>query len=317
VTQTDEEESAPFVRVQALPEEERDFQQILRALGLRTGVDLTAYKSTTLKRRIQRRMALAQIDSFAGYLSYLSEHPAEGEALYQDILIGVTSFFRHASNFALLSREVFGRLVETKSAQSPIRVWVPGCSTGEEVYSLAICLLEFLAERSLSLPIQLFGTDLNAQAIEYARAGLYSPGAVGHLSPARLDQFFGRVNGHYQISKSIRDLCVFAQHNVLSDPPFSRLDLLSCQNVLIYLGAGAQKKILQTFHCALNPHGFLMLGPSETIGSATDLFGHVGVLSEPLYMQKTTSTRPLSAEVGSRSTRGEPPNPSEEGNTMA
>ena len=317
VTQTDEEESASFVRVQALPEEERGFQQILRALGLRTGVDLTAYKSTTLKRRIQRRMALAQIDSFAGYLSYLSHHPAEGEALYQDILIGVTSFFRHASNFALLSREVFGRLVETKSAQSPIRVWVPGCSTGEEVYSLAICLLEFLAERSLTLPIQLFGTDLNAQAIEYARAGLYSPGAVGHLSPARLDQFFGRVNGHYQISTSIRDLCVFAQHNVLSDPPFSRLDLLSCQNVLIYLGAGAQKKILQTFHCALNPHGFLMLGPSETIRSATDLFGHVGVLSEPLYMQKTTSTRPLSAEVGRRSTRGGPPNPSEEGNTMA
>jgi len=317
VTQTDEDESAPFVRVQALPEEERGFQQILRALGLWIGVDSTAYKSTTLKRRIQRRMALAHIDSFAGYLSYLSDHPAEAEALYQDVLIGVTSFFRDSSSFALLSREVFGRLVETKSAQSPIRVWVPGCSTGEEVYSLAICLLEFLAERSLTLPIQLFGTDLNAQAIEYARAGLYSPGAVGHLSPARLEHFFGRVNGHYQISKSIRDLCVFARHNVLSDPPFSRLDLLSCQNVLIYLGAGAQRKVLQTFHYALNPHGFLMLGPSETIGSATDLFGHVGVLSKPLYMQKTSSTRPLFAEVGRRSTRGGPPNPSEEGNTMA
>src|SRR5450759_379684 len=185
------QESAPHVRGQDLPEEERGFQQILRVLRGRTEVDFTAYKPTTLNRRILRRIALSQIDSFAGYLSYLSDHPAEGEALYQDVLIGVTSFFRDPSSFALLSREVFERLVETKSAHSPIRVWVPGCSTGEEVYSLAICLVEFLAERSLTLPIQLFGTDLNAQAIEHARTGLYLPGVVGHLSPARLEQFFG------------------------------------------------------------------------------------------------------------------------------
>ncbi|MDQ2904499.1 MAG: ATP-binding protein, partial [Chloroflexota bacterium] len=226
------------------------------------------------------------------------------------------SFFREPSTFALLSDKVFGRLVETKSARSPIRIWVAGCSTGEEVYSLAICLLEFLAERSLTLPIQLFGTDLNAKAIEQARAGRYSPGAVGHLSPARLEQFFQRVNGHYQISKSIRDFCVFARHNVLSDPPFSRLDLLSCQNVLIYLAPVARKKVVQTFHYALNPHGFLLLGPSETIGPASDLFGHAGEHREPLYMQKAGSVRPLFVGDSRRSTRGGPADPRKEGHTM-
>jgi two-component system, chemotaxis family, CheB/CheR fusion protein len=199
----DEEESAPRVRGQDLPEEERGFQQILRVLRRGTGVDYTAYKPTTLKRRILRRMALAQLESEASYLSYLSDHPAEAEALYQDLLIGVTSFFREPSSLALLAREVFPRLVETKSALAPIRVWVPGCSTGEEVYSLAICLLEFLAEREQPLPIQFYGTDLNAQAIERARTGRYAQDTVEHLSPARRERFFGRVNGDYQISKSV------------------------------------------------------------------------------------------------------------------
>jgi len=316
VVETDEAESAPPMQGQGLPAEEGEFQRILRVLHRRTEVDFTAFKPTTLKRRILRRMVLSQMDSFAGYLSYLSDHQAEVEDLYQDVLIGVTSFFRDPSSFAMLGHEVFPRLVETKSARSPIRVWVPGCSTGEEVYSLAICLLEFLAERSLTLPIQLFGTDLNAQAIEHARAGLYLPGAVDHLSPARLEQFFQRVNGHYQISKGVRDLCVFARHNVLSDPSFSRLDLLSCQNVLIYLKPEVQKKVIQTFHYALNPHGFLLLGPSETIGSASDLFGHIGEHTQPLYVQKAGSVRPLFVEDARRSTRGVPHHPREEGNSM-
>ncbi len=316
VAETDEEESAPRIPGRDILEEERGFQQILRVLRRRTQVDFTAYKPTTLKRRIFRRMVLSQIDSFAGYLSYLSDHPAEGEALYQDLLIGVTSFFRNPPGFAALAREVFPRLVETKSAHAPIRMWVAGCSTGEEVYSLAICLLEFLAERSLTLPIQIFGTDINAQAIEHARAGLYVPDAVGNLSPARLEQFFQRVNGHYQISKSVRDLCVFARHNVLSDPPFARLDLLSCQNVLIYLGATAQKKVLQTFHYALNPHGFLLLGHSESIGTASDLFGSVGEHKLQVYVQKTISTQPFFTGNIRQSTGGEPHHPREEDHTM-
>ncbi|GCE21331.1 CheR family methyltransferase [Dictyobacter kobayashii] len=274
------------------------------------------YKPTMLKRRILRRMVLQQIDSFSGYLSYLADHPAEVDALYQDELIGVTSFFREPASFARLIGEVFPELVKTKSAQTPIRVWVPGCSTGEEAYSLAICLLEFLVERSLTIPIQLFGTDLNAQAIEIARAGTYSPSAVGNLSPVRLEQFFQRTNGQYQITKSVRDLCVFARHNVLSDPPFSRLDLLSCQNLLIYLGATAQRKVMQTFHYALNPHGFLLLGPSETIGNASDLFGPVGEHNGPLYMQKTSSIRsPFPGNVHTAASRKQP-TPREEGNLM-
>lgn len=293
VAQTDdEEEAAPRVRGRGLPEEERGFQQILRVLRRRTGVDFTAYKPTTLKRRILRRMALAQVESEASYLSYLSDHPAEAEALYQDLLIGVTSFFREPASFALLAREVLPRLVETKPAQAPIRVWVPGCSTGEEVYSLAICLLEFLAEREQPLPIQLYGTDLNTQAIERARTGRYAPDAVEHLSLARRERFFGRVNGDYQISRSVRDLCVFARHDLLSDPPFARLDVLSCQNLLMYLKLETQQKIIQIFHYALIPQGVLLLGSSETIGTASDLFAPLGERKQQVYVKKSGRARP-------------------------
>jgi two-component system CheB/CheR fusion protein len=295
---------------------EQEFQQILRVLGQRTNVDFTVYKPTTLKRRILRRMVMQQMDSFAQYLAYLRDHQIEVQTLYQDVLIGVTSFFRDPSTFAALAREAFPRLVEAKSTRSPIRVWVPGCSTGEEVYSLAICLLEFLAERSLTIPLQLFGTDLNAQAIEQARAGLYPPSAVGDLSPERLERFFQRVNGNYQIRKAVRDLCVFARHNVLSDPPFSRLDLLSCQNVLIYLKPEVQKKVMQTFHYALIPQGFLLLGLSETIGTASDLFRHLGEYKQQLYVKKSTSARSPFVGPMNRSTRGVHPDPREEGHTM-
>jgi two-component system CheB/CheR fusion protein len=280
-------------------------------------VDFTAYKPTTLKRRIERRMVLQQIDSEAEYLVYLHDHQAEVEALYQDMLIGVTSFFRDPSTFQTLGREILPRLVATKAAGSPIRVWVLGCSTGEEVYSLAICLLEFLAEDSLTVPpIQLFGTDLNPKAIESARAGLYAPDALGALSPARLDHFFLCVNGCYQIRKAVRELCVFAQHNLLKDPPFSLLDLLSCQNVLIYLEPVAQRKVIQTFHYALSPHGVLLLGPSETIGTSTDLFAHAGEHKRQLYVKKAISAWPLVVRDVRRSTRGAVPDPGEEENRM-
>jgi two-component system, chemotaxis family, CheB/CheR fusion protein len=274
-----EEEAAP--PAQAFGGREPEFGQILRVLGRRTDTDFTAYKPTTLKRRIGRRMVLAHIESLTSYLTYLSEHPAEVEALYQDVLIGVTSFFPGPATYQTLEREILPRLLATKAAEAPIRVWVPGCSTGEEVYSLAICLLEFLAARALPTPLQLFGTDLNAKAIAYARAGLYPPGALGTLSPARLDRFFLPVNGSHQIRKAVRDLCVFAQHNLLKDPPFSRLDLLSCQNVLIYLGPLAQKKVIQTFRYALAPQGVLLLGPSEAIVTASSRWEMASGTSPP------------------------------------
>lgn len=313
VVETEEQVASPE---RAVPTREPEFQQILRVLRRRTDTDFSAYKPATLERRIQRRMALLRLDSFAQYLTYLSDHQAEAEALYQDVLIGVTSFFRDPSTFQTLAQEILPRLLATKATRSSLRVWVPGCSTGEEVYSLAICLLEALDENALPLPpLQLFGTDLNPQAIEYARIGLYPEAAISVLSRARLDHFFRPVGGSYQIQKAIRELCVFAQHNLLKDPPFSRIDLLSCQNVLIYLGLTAQKKVIQTFHYALAPHGVLLLGPSETIGATSDLFAPIEEHKRQWYGKKASSARPLVVGDPRSSTRGTAAH--EEGNTMA
>jgi len=301
---------------QAFHRPEPEFLQILWLLRRRTDTDFTVYKAATLERRIGRRMALLQIEQLAQYLTYLSDHQAEVEALYQDMLIGVTSFFRDPSTFQTLAQEIVPRLMAVKATGSPLRVWVPGCSTGEEVYSLAICLLEALGEHPLPTPpLQLFGTDLNTRAIEYARAGLYPPASISVLSPARLNHFFHSVKGSYQIHKAVRELCVFAQHNLLKDPPFSRLDLLSCQNVLIYLGLAAQKKVIQTFHYALAPHGVLLLGPSETIGTAVDLFAPVGENKRQWYAKKNSTVRPLVVRDTRSSIRGH--TSSERGDTMA
>lgn len=295
-----------------LPEQEQAFGQILRLLRQKMGVDVTAYKPTMLKRRIQRRMVVQQIESFAEYLSALRDQQVEIEALYQDILIGVTSFFRDPSTYARLTHEVFRRLIESKSPRDPLRLWVPGCSTGEEVYSLAICVLEFLAEHDDTRPIQLFGTDLNPRAIERARAGLYAPASVEGLSPARLERFFRPIKGQYQIIKSVRECCIFARHDLLRDPPFSRLDLLSCQNVLIYLQPDVQQKLLQIFHYALLPQGVLLLGASETIRGAAELFTQLGTHKQPLYRKKTASTRPPFAGPVSRRSEASPTRAEEE-----
>ncbi len=252
--------------------QERNFQLVLRLLLQQTKVDFTMYKPTMLKRRLLRRMALLHLDRIATYLTYLRDHEGEVEALYQDLLIGVTSFFRDPSTYQAIRCEVLPLLVAATTVHAPLRIWVPGCSTGEEVYSLAICLLEFLAERSLHLPFQIFGTDLNPAAIAHARMGLYSEQAMADLSTELRERYFQSVNGSYQISKSIRDCCVFAQHNLLTDPPFSRLDLVSCRNVLIYLETEIQYKVARLFHYALLPHGVLLLGPSESIRTADDLF---------------------------------------------
>ncbi|HEX7735123.1 MAG TPA: chemotaxis protein CheB [Ktedonobacteraceae bacterium] len=276
----------------AFSDTERVVQQIARVLRQKTGVDFTAYKPTTLMRRIRRRLVVQHLGSLAEYLTMLREKPAEVDALYQDILIGVTSFFRDPSTYSLLKREAFGHLVETKSPRDPIRVWVPGCSTGEEVYSLAICLLEFLTEYQRALPLQLFGTDLNPRAIEQARVGLYSSSVIEQLPHECRERFFHPVGEQYQVNKPLRDLCIFARHDLLRDPPFSHLDVLSCQNVLIYLQPDIQQKLIQIFHYALLPQGVLVLGASETIRAASELFTREGSRKQPLYRKKTSSTRP-------------------------
>jgi two-component system, chemotaxis family, CheB/CheR fusion protein len=245
---------------------------IFGLLRAQTGVDFTHYKQTTLNRRIQRRMMLSKSERMGDYAFYLQQHPSEVMALYQDLLINVTSFFRDPDSFDVLKREVFPLITTAKSPGAPVRIWIAGCSTGEEAYSIAICLLEFLTRRMLHLPIQIYATDVSEMAVGYARTGFYTPSQVLNVSEERLNQFFIPVKGGYQISKSVRELCVFARQNLINDPPFSRMDLITCRNVLIYLDSSLQKKLLPTFHYGLNSTGFLMLSSSETVGDFLDLF---------------------------------------------
>ncbi|MEG4347351.1 CheR family methyltransferase [Microcoleus sp. A003_D6] len=245
---------------------------IYSLLKAATGVDFTDYKQTTLKRRMQRRMLLYKLEKIEDYAQYLQNNPTEVTALYHDVLIHVTSFFRDPESFDALSNKIFPEIVKGKSPKKPIRIWIAGCSTGEEAYSIAICLLEFLAARSSNLPVQIYATDISENAIAHARNGFYTPGQVADVSPERLHRFFVQVEGGYQIGRPVRELCVFARQNLLSDPPFSRMDLITCRNVLIYLGAPLQKKLLPIFHYGLEPAGFLLLGTSETIGDFSELF---------------------------------------------
>ena len=217
-------------------------------------------------------MALRQIDGLEDYAELLSKEPEEIQALAQDFLIRVTGFFRDPETFAGLSETVFPALVESRSPRDPLRIWVPGCASGEEVYSIAIVLLEYLAERDTSIRIQIFGTDLSESAIEKARTGFYTDSIADEVSPERLQRFFVKLDDHYQISKTIRDLCVFARHDVTRDPPFSRLGLVSCRNLLIYLDQTMQRQIIPLFHYSLNPNGFLVLGAAESIGTSSELF---------------------------------------------
>lgn len=251
---------------------ERLLHRVFNRLREICGVDFTHYKRGTIQRRLSRRLAIHGIDSLPDYVNRLEGDPEETQALFQDLLIQVTDFFRDPELFKELPETVFPRLLENRSPQDPLRIWVPGCASGEEVYSLAICLLEYLGDRLTQIPIQIFGTDLGEATIEKARAGLYPEDISKQVSEERLRRFFVKVDGHYRISHTIRDLCVFARHNVVNDPPFSRLDLISCRNVLIYLDPVLQKQVIPIFHYALVTRGFLLLGPSETIGACSELF---------------------------------------------
>ena len=252
--------------------EEEHLRRVFRRLRVAHGADFTHYKRSTLRRRIARRMALQKIDDAADYVALIERDPTEAATLYQDFLIRVTGFFRDPDSFEGLRQRVFPSLCEGRSAKNPIRIWVPGCATGEEVYSIAMTLVEYLGERHMPEAIQLFGTDLSETAIEKARAGVYLDNIAQEVSSERLARFFVKQDDHYRIAKSIRDLCIFARQDVTRDPPFSRLDLVSCRNLLIYLDTSAQRRVMQIFHYALHPQGFLMLGPSESVGQASDLF---------------------------------------------
>src|SRR3989441_845001 len=254
------------------PEEGADVSAVLRVLRTATGVDFAQYKPASVRRRIARRMLLQKIDDLGTYVRHLRQTPHEAQALHDDILIQVTEFFRDPEGFETLKRSVFPSLVKERAADEPIRIWVPGCATGEEAYSIVICLLEFLGEQDNTLPIQMFATDLSAAAVTQARAGRFPASIENEVSADRLRRFFVKTDGRYQISKAIRDACVFAQQDVTRDPPFSKLDLISCSNVLIYLSAALQERVIPVLHYALKPTGFLKLGPSESVGRFTNLF---------------------------------------------
>jgi two-component system CheB/CheR fusion protein len=256
-----------------VPVDEGAFAKIIELLRLRTGVDFTQYKRSTIQRRIVRRMALRGLESLPAYQRLLQEEPAEVTNLYQDFLIRVTRFFRDEDVFEILKQKVFPELVKGRTGSNPLRVWVAGCATGEEVYSLAICLLEYAGTTGQGFPMKILATDLSEAALDRARSGLYVDNIELDVSPERLRRFFTKINGHYQISKTVRDLCIFSKHNLANDPPFSHLDFISCRNVLIYLDATLQRRVLPVLHYALNPGGVLLLGSSESVGSFSDLFG--------------------------------------------
>ncbi|MHB8068657.1 MAG: chemotaxis protein CheB [Desulfobaccales bacterium] len=256
-----------------LPEVEKELQPILLLLQKVTGVNFTLYKRSTLKRRIMRRLVLHKLPDLESYLKFLEENHEEVEALYQDVLIKVTGFFRDEAAFDALKKTVFPEILANTPTDGLARFWVPGCSSGEEAYSLAMSWLEFIGDQAATVPIQIFATDVSDAVIDKARAGIYLENISSDLSPERLRRFFIKSNGGYQINKAIRDMCIFARQNLIQDPPFSKLDLISCRNVLIYLQTALQKRLIPMFHFSLNPAGFLMLGASETVGAFSDLFG--------------------------------------------
>lgn len=283
----------PYV-VKALPTAEEDeppryqddLSHIFLILRNQCHVDFSLYKANTVKRRMERRMALNRVDNLKAYAEFLSTNPDEVKALYADILIHVTSFFRDPETFEVLKEKVFPNLMVNRAPGAPIRIWIPGCSTGEEPYSIAITLLEFLGEKHSHTPIQIFASDISEQAIQKARLGEYPDMISDNVSPERLARFFVKMDdGGFKISKGIRDLCLFSRHDITTDPPFAKLDLISCRNLLIYFTSALQKHVIPIFHYALVPHGFLWLGMSETIGESSDLFSLVDKANK-IYARK-------------------------------
>jgi len=266
-----------------------DLNKIFIMLRNRTGVDFTYYKQTTIRRRMMRRLALLKIAGLRNYLKYLQENAPELSALYEDLLINVTNFFRDPDVYEALKTKVFPKLIDKRSIEAPIRMWVAGCATGEEAYSLAISLAEYVGDKAENMPIQIFATDVSEKVIDKARTGVYPENISLDVSPERLKRFFLKVEAGYQISKTIREMCVFSRQNLIKDPPFSRLDLISCRNVLIYMDSQLQRKIVPILHYALNPGGFIVLGTAETVGGHSDLFS-VEDRKHKIYSRKSSDS---------------------------
>lgn len=261
------------VQSKELIEHDSELQKILAVVKKAKGVDFYRdYKHASVYRRVMRRMALNKFANLGNYLSMIESDPKEVSDLYDDFLVNVTDFFRDPDFYNTLRTHVFPFILKQSKPGDPIRIWIAGCSTGEEAYSVAICLMEFLNDLDVSVPINIFASDLDSNALEKARLGVYPVSALHGMTQAYIDKYFFRNGNHYQIVKAIRQICIFSQQNLIKDPPFPRMNLISCQNVLIYLNMQQHEKILKTFHYALQPGMFLFLGKSESIGPSNELF---------------------------------------------
>ncbi|MEO8368227.1 MAG: chemotaxis protein CheB [Candidatus Solibacter sp.] len=258
--------------VEASGDFDAEFNEIYTLLRVATGVDFSYYKPGTIRRRTLRRMALLTLESPKEYVRYLREHRAELDLLFQDLLINVTGFFREPETFTAIRTRLLPNMLKARSPEDVFRVWVPGCSTGEEVYSIAITLLEYLRECRIEVPMQIFGTDLSEAALQKARQGAYPESIAADVSPDRLRRYFTHSDEGYRIVRLVRDVCVFARQNVTKDPPFSKLDLVTCRNLLIYLGPVLQSRVMRLFHYALRADGYLVLGASEHTGNTGERF---------------------------------------------
>ncbi|MFI5337664.1 MAG: chemotaxis protein CheB, partial [Opitutales bacterium] len=273
------------------PKGEDALKKVFVLLRAQTGHDFSQYKRSTTARRVERRMAVHQVEQLDEYVRYLQQTPAEVEALFRDLLIGVTSFFRDKEAFEALEEQAMPALFAGKSGGASIRVWVPGCSTGEEAYSIAILLQERMEALKQSFKLQVFATDIDRQSIDQARSGIYPASFAGDVSPERLARFFVPEpgGGVYRIHKGIRDMVIFSEQDVIKDPPFSKLDLISCRNLLIYMDAELQSKLIPLFHYALNPGGMLFLGTSESVGEFDYLFATMDRKSKLYRRQDSVS----------------------------
>jgi two-component system CheB/CheR fusion protein len=270
--------------------ETNDFSKIMLMLKQSAGTDFTQYKPTTIRRRISRRMLLLKCQSLKEYVKFLQNDPTERTALHNDVLINVTTFFREPETYDYLKSHILPTILKHKHQGQPLRIWSAGCSTGEETYSIAMCVLEVMGSEANPSTVQIFATDLSEKCIDKARAGKYFDYINEHVSDERLNKFFTKADGGYRISKQVRDICIFAKHDLTRDPAYSKLDIISCKNLMIYFGQELQTKVLENFHYSLNPNGFMCLGSSESLGKANELFQIVDPKLK-VYVKKHISSR--------------------------
>lgn len=282
-------------------------EKVIVLLRDHTGNDFSLYKRNTLYRRIERRMGIHQITKMAGYVRYLQENSQELDLLFKELLIGVTNFFRDSAVWEELRTQVIPALLTSRSPGHALRAWVPGCSTGEEAYTLAMVFREAVEalKPKASFVLQIFATDLDRDAIDKARHGVFPPNITADVSPERLKRFFTKEDHGYRVRREIREMVIFAPQNIIMDPPFTKLDLLSCRNLLIYLTAEVQKKLMPLFHYSLTPGGLLLLGSAETVGSSTDLFASVSAKAR-IFKRTETVQRPVQVEFPASFKVGKP-----------